>query len=284
MQGVRSSLPSSTFFPVPSPPCFSPVCEHSTHQHLVDRGVTFGNRYPGRCELCELCEHIVNITEVIQVSPQERMSERTIEQTVDVPVSQTVGVRILEEIQHRFGQLRGLRALDQISDTSIFAGSEGTREVFTRFSQDRVQQLTTSLIYKCDVEFRRDLYANVVFPGGTAIFQGIGEHRNPTSLQTETSPLLSSNASVAVPTSRREGQIDCGHGPTSSQRETSSLLAPNASVARMYCSIQAQRRILFVMSQRNVCYIVFSSRHRARDLLRYWKETAPYKNVAYFLP
>ena len=24
MQGVRSSLPSSTFFPVPSPPCFSP--------------------------------------------------------------------------------------------------------------------------------------------------------------------------------------------------------------------------------------------------------------------
>ena len=25
---------------------FLPVCEHSAHQHLVDRGVTFGNRYP----------------------------------------------------------------------------------------------------------------------------------------------------------------------------------------------------------------------------------------------
>ena len=31
-----------------------------------------------------------------------------------------------------------------------------------------------------------------------------------------------------------------------------------------YYSIQPQRRRLFVMSQRNVCYIVFSSRHRAQ--------------------
>ena len=52
-------------------------------------------------------------------------------------------------------------------------------------------------------------------------------------------------------------------GPKSSRTDTSSLFGPNASVARKYCSFQPQRRILLVMSQRNVCYIVlfyFSSR------------------------
>ena len=38
---------------------------------------------------------------------------------------------------------------------------------------------------------------------------------------------------------------------------SSLLLAPNASVARKYGSFQPQRRILFVMSQSNVCYIDF---------------------------
>ena len=35
--------------------------------------------------------------------------------------------------------------------------------------------LRPSLIYKCDVDIRKDLHANVVFSGGTTIFQGIGE-------------------------------------------------------------------------------------------------------------
>ena len=65
---------------------------------------------------------------------------------------------------------------------------------------------------------------------------------------------------------RHRAQIDCGHGPPSSQTDTSLLLAPNASVARKYGSFQPQRRILFVMSQRNVCYFVFSPRHTAQSI------------------
>jgi len=30
-------------------------------------------------------------------------------------------------------------------------------------------------IMKCDVDIRKDLYANVVLSGGTTMFQGIGE-------------------------------------------------------------------------------------------------------------
>ena len=52
-------------------------------------------------------------------------------------------------------------------------------------------------------------------------------------------------------------QIDCGHGSPSAQTDTSLLLAPNASVARKYGSFQPQRRMLFVMSQRNVCCFAF---------------------------
>ena len=51
----------------------------------------------------------------------------------------------------------------------------------------------------------------------------------------------------------------------------------------MNCSIQPQRRRLFVMSQRNVCYIVFSSRHRAQidctssqtEHFHCWRQTLP---------
>ena len=46
-----------------------------------------------------------------------------------------------------------------------------------------------ALVYPCGSDIRKDLYANVVLPGGTATFQGIGKHRNPTSLQTETLPV-----------------------------------------------------------------------------------------------
>ena len=35
--------------------------------------------------------------------------------------------------------------------------------------------LQPSLIYQCDVDIRKDLFANVVLSGGTTIFQGIGE-------------------------------------------------------------------------------------------------------------
>ena len=35
--------------------------------------------------------------------------------------------------------------------------------------------LPPSLICQCDVDIRKDLHANVVFSGGTTIFQGIGE-------------------------------------------------------------------------------------------------------------
>ena len=52
-------------------------------------------------------------------------------------------------------------------------------------------------------------------------------------------------------------QIDCGHGSPSAQTDTSLLLAPNASVARKYGSLQPQRRMLFVMTQRNVCCFAF---------------------------
>merc|ERR1711998_186887 len=38
-----------------------------------------------------------------------------------------------------------------------------------------IHDTTFQSIMKCDVDLRRDLYANVVLSGGTTMFQGIGE-------------------------------------------------------------------------------------------------------------
>jgi actin-related protein len=38
-----------------------------------------------------------------------------------------------------------------------------------------VHQTTFNSIMKCDVDIRKDLYANIVLSGGTTMFNGIGE-------------------------------------------------------------------------------------------------------------
>merc|ERR1719506_3052635 len=38
-----------------------------------------------------------------------------------------------------------------------------------------IHEMTYSCINRCDIDIRRDLYANVVLSGGTTMFQGIGE-------------------------------------------------------------------------------------------------------------
>merc|ERR1712224_599254 len=38
-----------------------------------------------------------------------------------------------------------------------------------------IHDITFQSIMKCDVDIRRDLYANIVLSGGTTMFQGIGE-------------------------------------------------------------------------------------------------------------
>ena len=38
-----------------------------------------------------------------------------------------------------------------------------------------VHETTYNSIMKCDVDIRKDLYANIVLSGGTTMFQGIGE-------------------------------------------------------------------------------------------------------------
>ena len=53
------------------------------------------------------------------------------------------------------------------------------------------------------------------------------------------------------------------------------LFAPNASVPRKYGSFQPQRRILFVMSQRNFCYFAFFSTTRSPNRLRTWSSELP---------
>merc|ERR1711985_200997 len=38
-----------------------------------------------------------------------------------------------------------------------------------------IHETTFQSIMKCDIDIRKDLYANVVLSGGTTMFQGIGE-------------------------------------------------------------------------------------------------------------
>mmetsp|Transcript_26244 Transcript_26244/g.25413 ORF Transcript_26244/g.25413 Transcript_26244/m.25413 type:complete len:377 (+) Transcript_26244:62-1192(+) len=40
---------------------------------------------------------------------------------------------------------------------------------------DSIQELTFKSIMECDVDVRRDLYANIILSGGTTLFEGIGE-------------------------------------------------------------------------------------------------------------
>ena len=79
---------------------------------------------------------------------------------------------------------------------------------------------------KCDVDLHKEVYANVVPLGGTAIFQGIVQHmtKERTVLATSTMRsrwLLHPIASTLYGPSR----------PTSSRTETSLLSALNVSVA-----------------------------------------------------
>jgi actin-related protein len=40
---------------------------------------------------------------------------------------------------------------------------------------DSIQEMTYKSIQECDVDVRRDLYANIILSGGTTMFEGIGE-------------------------------------------------------------------------------------------------------------
>jgi len=113
-------------------------------------------------------------------------------------------------------------------------------------------------IMKCDVDIRKDLYANVVLSGGTTMFQGIGERmtKELTALAPSTMKIK-----VVAPPERKysvwiggsilsslstfqqvwisKGEYD-GSCPsrTSSQTETSALSVLNVSVASKCCSSQ----------------------------------------------
>jgi len=46
---------------------------------------------------------------------------------------------------------------------------------FTSYPTDPTGNRSTDQAPRCDVDIRKDLYANVVLSGGTTMFQGIGE-------------------------------------------------------------------------------------------------------------
>jgi len=64
---------------------------------------------------------------------------------------------------------------------------------FIGMEQEGVHNLTFQSIMKCDVDIRKDLYANIVMSGGTTMFQGMSER-----LQKEVTSLAPSSMTIKI--------------------------------------------------------------------------------------
>ena len=109
----------------------------------------------------------------------------------------------------------------------IIVGAERFRCVEVLFQPfSRIHGTSFQNNMKCDVDFHKEAYANVVPLGGTAIFQGIVEHMTKELTVLASSTMRSRWLLHPISSTRYEPSR-----PASSQTETSSLSELNVSVA-----------------------------------------------------
>ena len=63
----------------------------------------------------------------------------------------------------------------QVGNNAVYVPETLMQPAFVNMESSGIHETTYNSIMKCDVDIRKDLYANTVLSGGTTMFPGIGE-------------------------------------------------------------------------------------------------------------